>query len=354
MSLHLLAYLAALATAGPPVAAGEPFQSNPEDVLWSEIRSLGRGKLTTSPSAGGYEAALKERRLLLKRLQRYGALYPGGGRRSEVLRLELSTLYEIGSLTGGSFDALRRRVMECLEHPPIAEAEHEAAYWAILLNRSRPSTVRTERDPNRPDEELLKSYASYVERYPRSRHSVALLESLFEHALTGGNLVRMGEIVTNLRRDFPAHPVTGRLAGRLEREQAVGRPFWLTFVGADEKVVDTRRRIGSPLVIVVWDSVEPGCGERIGEVEAFRRRHRELLVFGVNLDARREEMSRAADDLELRWPQFNDGRGRANQFARTWGVSRTPVVFVIDRSGRLLGSTSGDAWKALAEKALEN
>ena len=354
MSLHLLAYLAVLAIAGPPVAAGEPFQSNPEDVLWSEIRSLGRGKLTAAPSAGGYEAALKERRLLLKRLRRYGALYPGGRRRREVLRLELSTLYEIGSLTGGSFDQLRRRVTEYLEHPPIAEAEHEAAYWAILLDRSRPSTVGTEQDPNRPDEGLLSSYASYVERYPRSRHSITLQETLFEHALTGGNLVRMGEIVTILRRNFPAHPITGRLAGRMEREKAVGRPFWLTFTASDQKVVDTRRRIGSPLLIVVWDSVEPECRKRMREVEAFRRRHHELLVFGVNLDARREEMSRAADDLELRWPQFNDGRGRANEFARAWGVSRTPVVFVIGRNGRLLGSTSSDAWKALAEKALEN
>ena len=107
-------------------------------------------------------------------------------------------------------------------------------------------------------------------------------------------------------------------------------------------------------MIVVWDSIEPECRKRIREVEAFRKRHRELLVFGVNLDGRREEMSRVADDLEIRWPQFNDGRGRANEFARTWGVSRTPVVFVIGRNGRLLGSTSGAAWRALAEKALEN
>ena len=73
MSLHLFAYLAALAITGLPLAVGESIQSNPEDVLWSEIRSLGRGKLTTSPSAGGYDAALKERPLLPKRPRRYGA-----------------------------------------------------------------------------------------------------------------------------------------------------------------------------------------------------------------------------------------------------------------------------------------
>ena len=65
-------------------------------------------------------------------------------------------------------------------------------------------------------------------------------------------------------------------------------------------------------------------------------------------------MAATADDLDLRWPQFNDGRGPANQFAQTWGVDRVPLVFVIDRRGRLLGSSGNDAWKALAGKALEN
>ncbi|MCH7872217.1 MAG: TlpA family protein disulfide reductase [Planctomycetes bacterium] len=346
-------------------------QSSPEQTLWSEIQKLGRANATTQPAAARFEARLARRRSLLSRLRQYGTVYPGGAHRAESVRLELLTLFEIGSLTGGAYDELRRQVKSSIEHPPCEGAEHEAAYWAVLLDhmdredqRQRAATSQPAQPPQpaRPSRaadsaqiaDRLAAYASYVERYPDSRYSVAFREALFEQAAAAGDRNQMTKLVAQLRINFPAHLITRRLGGRLQRDEAVGRPFWLTFTDRDKKTIDTRVFVGSPVLIVAWDSSRPACRTRLKEVEAFRRRHHEVRVFGVNLDQRRTEMAATADDFEIRWPQFNDGRGPANEFARTWGVSRVPLVFVIDRRGRLLGSSGDDAWKALAEQALED
>ncbi len=357
--------------AGPTLAAGEPFQSSPEQALWNEIQKLDGAKPTTQPAAARFEATLAQRRLLLSRLRQYGTVYPGGAHRAESLRLELLTLYEIGSLTGGAYDELRRQIRSSIEHPPCKGAAHEAAYWAVLLDHvdredrrqraatTQPTPTPTSTRPWRAEDsaqiaDRLSAYAAYVERYPDSRYSVAFREALFERALAAGDRDGMTNLVAQLRSSFPAHPLTRRLAGRLQRAEALGRPFWLTFTDRSGRTIDTRSFVGSPVLIVAWDSTQPDCRVRLKEIEAFRRRHDELQVVGVNLDQRRTEMAATADDLEIRWPQFNDGRGPANKFAETWGVKRVPLVFVIDRRGRLLGSSGNDAWKALAGKALEN
>ncbi len=291
---------------------------------------------------------------LLHRLQRYGALFPGGAHREEALRIELLTLFELGSLDGGDFRRLQDRVAEYMRHPPCASAPHEAAYWATVI--LEPSGD----EPAFLDDRLAAAWADYVQRYPDSRYTPRLTRALFENAEAADDLPAMERLAAAMERHFPERAGTRLLAARLRRHNAVGHPFWLGF-RAGEETVDTRRHAGSPVMIVVWSSGDRRSEDLCREIAAFEARHAEVAVFGVCLDYDREALERFVRQLGVDWPQFFDGRGPANEFALTWGVTRTPTVFVVDRGGRLLGAAGAstappalDAWKTLAEKALEN
>ena len=116
--------------------------------------------------------------------------------------------------------------------------------------------------------------------------------------------------------------------------------------------VDTREAIGRPVLIVVWESTDADARRCVSRVEQFRRKHERLKVVGVNLDMSREAMTAACTELGVTWPQFNDGLGPANRFAREWGVRRLPCVFVVDADGRLAGFAHDDGWEQLALIAL--
>lgn len=339
---------------------------DPEGLLWAEVQALRASEPATPPAGAGFEAARARRAALLQKVQRYGALYPGGAHRNDALRLELLTLFELGSLAGGDFDVLRERIVECMLHPPCPTAPHEAAYWSTVIfdpdeptPASAPAAAST---PSRPmsnpserqvvDGRLAAAWERYVQHYPESRYAPRLALELFDRAERADDRPAMERLVAAAEANFPHEANTRLLAARLRRARAVGSPFWLDF-DSREQTFDTRRRSGVPVLIVVWSSDDGRSDALCREVEDLRRRHAELAVFGVCLDYDHAAMEAFVRRTSVPWPQFFDGRGPANEFALAWGVVRTPLVFVVDRRGRLLGAAA-ESWKTLAEQALEN
>lgn len=339
-----------------PGATSEPVRpDSPEEDLWQQILALRAEPATTQPATAWFAAAADRRAALLEKTRLYLTLYPGGNHHAAVVATELATLFELGTLRGGTFGPLCARVQECLhrgsDDDPVV---WEAAYWEILCQRLEHATTTqpTSAPVLTPDVRLLAAQRDYVARYPRSPHVPRVAALLFEEALKQGDQPEMGRLVAQLEQAFPEHMVTASLAARLRREQAVGSPFRLTFEQSDGTQVDTHELIGRPVLIVVWDSVDAAGLERVRDIERFRRTHPEFHVVGVNLDESRAQMEAAGAKLGLDWPQFNDGLGRANSFARQWGVRRLPCVFVVDRHGRLVGSTADADWPELATAAL--
>lgn len=353
-----LAWASAVGPAQTAASAspGQAGSDSREERLWDQIVTLRDRAPTTQPFENWFASALTNKRALAERVRLYLTLYPGGAHRDDAVRLELATLFETASLSGGDYAPLRERVDRYLSSPPNAAALHEAAYWKILCDRLAGSNTATQpasMPASLPTTEPLEAYRRYVRRYPHSRHVPRLATILFEDAARRGERAEMRELVDLMSRAFPKHLTTEGLAARLRREDATGKLFWLAFRDADGRSVDTRELAGRPVLIVVWAAYDEAARRCASEVEALRREHPELAVVGVNLDATRAAMSAATAELGLDWPQFNDELGRANSFARRWGVRRIPRVFAIDRSGRLVGSASQSEWKRLAFVALK-
>ena len=348
-----------VATALPGAAQSRPARSasqptSRDEVLWGEIQAANCVLPDTHPYSSDVETALRPRRRLLELTRVYLTSYPGGLRRDEVVRLELKALFEIGTLSGGEFELLRKQVEEYLAHPPSEAALHEVAYWKIRCNRLV-SVAATSQPSSAPvahtDAALLVAYRGYIERYPRSRYVPRMVTEVFDAAAAAENLGEQRRLVELLGREFKEHAVTRLLTAHRE---AVGKPFSLAFHAADGTEIDTARWQRRPVLIVVWAGFCARCRASVPEIEAFRVEHPELLVVGVNLDESEQKMTAACRELGLAWPQFNDGMGWANRFVRHWGVRRIPSVFVVDRGGRLAGFGGAEAWRELAVSVLEN
>lgn len=339
--------------------AGRPSSrpASPDEVLWQEICQLDREMPGEESYAARLELLLRRRRALLEKVRQYLTTYPGGARRDEVVRLELRALFEIGTLLGGAYEPLCRRVDAYLRRPPSEAALHEAAYWAIHCRRldstsaaSQPASAPAARH----DRELLAAYREYVEQHPRSRYVPRMATVLFDAAADHQDVLEMRRLVGQLRRCFPDHVATASLAARLRCSEAVGQPFSLTFETPGDGQVNTAQWRGQPVLIVVWAGFIPEARACVAKIEAFRLDHPEVRVVGVNLDDSEQQMRAVCRELGLNWPQFNDGRGWANRFALQWGVRKIPWVFVVDRAGRLVGSCGAGGWPALVAAAVEN
>jgi len=323
----------------------------PEDRLWQDIRALTQSAPATQPYDAWFAAAERRLATLLAQVESYLTLYPGGTHRDEAIRLQLASLYELGTLRGGNLDPLRQRVAEYLRAPPSDAALHEAAYWEILCRRTA-ATQTTSAPAAAPDADLVGAYRTYIERYPRSRYVPRLATLVFEDALRRGDRAAMRAIVELLKQHFPDHAATATLAAQENRTEAVGRPFWLAAVTVDGRALDTRQYVGSPVLIVVWADFDAAARNCVQRIEEFRTAHPDLRVVGVALDDGAERTAAASRSLNLDWPQFNDRLGWGGEFARTWGVRRIPMVFAIDREGRLAGSTGDEGWEKLAVQVL--
>lgn len=362
----IFAFAAVLPLPAAAVGAEEPRPASApvrppsrEERLWQRVVGLMQATPATQPFGQWFVAADHQRQRLCDVLRLYLTLYPGGAHRDDAIRLELVNLFELGTLRGGQLDPLRERVNALLAAPPSEFAECEAAYWQIICDRaaspraaSRP-TSRPADEPFGPvDDNQRTAYEAYLAKYPRSHYAPRLAALLFEDALQRGDRGAMQAAVAHLEEYFPAHAGTAEVRGAWQRESGVGQPLRARLRLLTGKDVDTADYAGRPLLIVVWAGYDEVARQRVAEIERHRRVHPDVQVLGVSLDEGAEATRAAADTLAIDWPQSNDGLGWGGEFVRAWGVRRIPWVFVLDRAGRLLGSTDGDGWKKWADQAL--
>jgi hypothetical protein len=345
-----LTILAVLARAAGPAASPMPLSS--DEILWQQITVLQEKPPATQPFAPWFSVAERRLSALRGQVHLYLTLYPGGPHRDDAIRIELATLFELGTLRGGDLAALQARVTELLRAPPSPAAEQEAAYWDILCQRgpARPGTPTSQATTAPVDPlpaSLLPAYRQYLSRYPRSPHVLRLARVLFDDAVRRHDREAMRAVVERVGTNFPNDAITEALLGTWNRLENVGRPFALSFRMPDGVACDTRSYLGHEVLVVVWASHDAAARDCVAQIEAYRAAHPELRVVGVNLDEDRTATQAAVGALGIDWPQLNDRRGWGTEFVRTWNVTRMPFVFVIDPAGVLLGAAAGCDWQAL-------
>lgn len=345
-------------TTAPAALSGAADENadSPAAQLWRRIEKLGQAVPSTQPYETWFAANRRRLRVLLREAELYLTLYPGGARRDEVIRLELSGLYELAALRGEAPTALRKRVAELLANPPSDTVLHEAAYWKLVCERSGcvvPTGTQPAVGGRRDMAAWQAACEAYIKAYPTSRYVPRLVTLCFEDAIARGDWQKMQAALEHMRTYFPDHPATERLAAKWRRVSALGEPVQIQLELVNGEVFDSKSVRGRPLLVVVWAAYDDSSRRCLRAIAAYRKVHEELAVVGVALDGEPKLALRAADELGIDWPLACDRLGWGGRFVRTWAIKRLPTVLAVDKEGRLAGIASEHSWKERVRRLLE-
>lgn len=314
---------------------------SPDEALWAQIEAL-RLPPASMPATARFDAAHDRLEQLVQKARLYRSLYPGGARRNAAVAAELSALYDIGCLDKGDFTALKKAASAHAQDTTSEETRAEGAFWLMLCDHlgstSSAPTSAPVFDESLP---LLGAYRRYVEQFPRSRHSPRLAEMVIEDALNRGALDEARSALTALQNGHPQHQTTERLTGAIRRVESIGQPFQATFRLTDGSQLSTQSLAGQPLLILLWTPDEARSAAFARGVERFVREHPTVQVIAAPLTRSQDEKYPPG------WRIADEPLSLGGEFARSWGVSRSPTIFVIDAQGRLLGTSSVDGWERL-------
>lgn len=141
-----------------------------------------------------------------------------------------------------------------------------------------------------------------------------------------------------------------------------GRPEPPLVIGAALPAVELERFEGGRLslpaafrdrvvLIHFWADWCARCRTELRDSEALHRRYREqgLAVLGINLQQSRELVGRYLQGLDISYPMLLD---RDGQVARRYGVTALPLVYLVDRQGRLHARLLGGASAGQLERLI--
>lgn len=320
-------------------------QPSREAALWQEIVAR-HTPPASQPAQGWFAIAIDQRLALLKQVQLYQLMYPGGEHRDEVVILELATRFELATIQG-NFEPFCQRVRDYLVRPPSEVAQAEAAFWDMTCRRLEKTTHQesvTTRPAIASDAAQLVAYRDYVTNFPRSRHTPRLTDLLVNDAIHRGDLEYARSRTAQLAGDFPDHSITQALVAQLRRLDAVGKPFVEQFQTIDGRPFPLPAAGMQAAIIVFWTGAEPAAVSAVREIAGWQKQNGNIAVLGVSLDDSPEQTLANAAGLGLAWPQCNDGLGWGGSLVRGWGIRRLPAVFVVDSQGNLVQTLVGDEW----------
>ena len=123
----------------------------------------------------------------------------------------------------------------------------------------------------------------------------------------------------------------------LKRFERLGRPLGFKFTALDGRNVDLEGMRGKVVLIDCWATWCPPCLREMPHVKAaYDRFHSKgFEVVAISSDDDREALEKFVKENRIPWPQYFDGKGELNQFARQFDVGGIPTMWLVDRKGVL-------------------
>jgi thiol-disulfide isomerase/thioredoxin/TolA-binding protein len=118
----------------------------------------------------------------------------------------------------------------------------------------------------------------------------------------------------------------------------VGDAMNLSFVSVDGQQVSMQALAGKIVIVDMWATWCGPCMDEAPHMVQLNKKYGDkgLQIIGISLDDDRAALLATAAREHFTWPQYFDGRGWDNQFARMWNIRSIPHAFLIGPDGTIL------------------
>ncbi len=124
---------------------------------------------------------------------------------------------------------------------------------------------------------------------------------------------------------------------RMDKELLIGQPVSLQFTATDGSSVNMSELRGKIVLVDFWASWCPDCIREMPVVRQTYQKYRDrgFTIIGISLDKDEQALANFVARKLIPWPQYFDGKGWENDFARKYGVHAIPEMWLINQRGEV-------------------
>ncbi len=184
---------------------------------------------------------------------------------------------------------------------------------------------------------------------------------LIETSILSNQRDKAKAFIARVKTDLADHPQLAQVGQFLDQ---VGGDLYLPGAGDEMKIaftdlkgnkVDLEEMKDKVILVDFWATWCAPCVAEMPNVTAAYEAYKDkgFEVIGISLDEDKAAVEKFITDNKMPWPQFVDGKGWENDFAREFGIRSIPATFLIGKGGRIVASNlRGPDLEAEINKAL--
>jgi thiol-disulfide isomerase/thioredoxin len=341
------------AAPAPPAADGSALS---EDDLWAKIGT--DGQQISQAEKGTDKEAMKPAVLQIKAdLADYLKRFPAGAHvpEAKIMEVRADQLTIVLNLPGA----------------PTSESVNQR-FDALATDTSMPTNVRVQasmaigqqifagamealnKDPNDPAvwdnlEGKIEAFEKHAGPKPGQEPEQAVMvfrENQILLMRQANQTERLQKLLAKLQKSsIPELAALAKQSAVQEQqaEKLKSMPLDLKFTALDGSSVDVSKLRGKVVLVDFWATwCQPCVAEMPQVVAAYEKYHGVgLEIVGISLDQDKDALQKYLGDNKMPWPQYFDGKGWDNLFAKRFGIDSIPAMWLVGKDGKVVTMDAG-------------
>lgn len=300
------------------------------------------------------KASAEQLHALAGRIERYFHAGMDSANRDRLTLARWEAIYLAATLRGESLDEIANELGDALKENPSPQLRDAAEYWRLRISLNY---VRSEQALGRMNEsDAVRIMTRFLKAHPTSAYSVPLAEKILYGLYEIGDLLEAERCIQILEKHHSKNVMTKTLAGRYQLHRAVGQSWRPVLMGLDHRPTDWTLESGAPTLVIFWSpshgpskrmlQIAQGLQSKLG-IDRFR-----VVTIAVHKDV--AAILRELEALGVSFPTACEHEAWQSKLVNDFGIRTLPMVFMLDREGRLVSFFEPLGWemKADFEKAV--